>query len=397
MYTRRQLEQKCNFILTEGNKVMKLVQNAMLSILTEEEVDTRISSLEVTVKAAPVTCKNLLSEELKNGDIYFDSRCSKILIALNNAATTAEKYTNCALLHDAPQRYPSDVLFVELDRELNRLLRGYIFDKERENRFLNSPILDKDTFVGQAKQKDNIMDTGLSPQSEGVTNKSGNKRFEFGFKGCAACQQSSCNWKSTESNINNLQDRRDELSCHLHIIAKTEENTIVSHAPASTKRGGGTRFHRQDLIRELSLERDDIDRRISLYKIDKDLHDSYASRKTYLEVSSLHGYSTLMNVEEARNVLEKEHNKLVAKSVAKEIIDGILHWMLEGWYFGEFLYELKQPSLQNLQKTDRRMDLNKLFNAEHGKSPYEKALPIMMAATARSSTVDYEKKENILA
>ena len=75
-----------------------------------------------------------------------------------------------------------------------------------------------------------------------------------------------------------------------------------------------------------------------------------------------------MSVVEARNVLEKEHNKLVAKSVAKEIIDGILQWMLEGWYFGEFLYELKQPSLQKLQKMGRRMDLNKLFGDEHGKS-----------------------------
>ena len=45
----------------------------------------------------------------------------------------------------------------------------------------------------------------------------------------------------------------------------------------------------------------------------------------------------------------------------------------------------------------RRMDSNKVFGDEHGTSLYEKALPIMMAATARSSTVDYEKKENILA
>ena len=53
------------------------------------------------------------------------------------------------------------------------------------------------------------------------------------------------------------------------------------------------------------------------------------------QVKVLHGYRTLLWVNNARKALEREHNRLVAQTFAIELVDDILEYMLEGWYFGE--------------------------------------------------------------
>ena len=103
----------------------------------------------------------------------------------------------------------------------------------------------------------------------------------------------------------------------------------------SAQRGGATRFKRDELIHELMWESRELERRMKLNGIDKELHDAYATRKEYMEVKVLHGYSTLLWTGNARRALEREHNKLVAITTSAEVVDDILEWMLEGWYFGE--------------------------------------------------------------
>lgn len=39
--------------------------------------------------------------------------------------------------------------------------------------------------------------------------------------------------------------------------------------------------------------------------------------------------------------LEMERNRQIASELARECVDGILQWMLEGWYFGERPSKLK--------------------------------------------------------
>lgn len=60
-----------------------------------------------------------------------------------------------------------------------------------------------------------------------------------------------------------------------------------------------------------------------------------ASTAEYVEVATLHGYHTMLWSENARIALEAEHDRLVAQVTAREIVDDILDWMLEGWCFGE--------------------------------------------------------------
>ena len=65
------------------------------------------------------------------------------------------------------------------------------------------------------------------------------------------------------------------------------------------------------------------------------LFDTVLSNQEYFESKHLHGYSMLLWTNNARKALEARQRKLVAIAVAKDVVDDILDWMLEGWYFGE--------------------------------------------------------------
>lgn len=54
----------------------------------------------------------------------------------------------------------------------------------------------------------------------------------------------------------------------------------------SAQLGGNRLYHRMDLLDELTLELTQIDRHLELNNIDKELHDSYATRKEFFEVSN---------------------------------------------------------------------------------------------------------------
>ena len=99
--------------------------------------------------------------------------------------------------------------------------------------------------------------------------------------------------------------------------------------------GGNRVFRRLDLLEELSMEITELNRRMQLNNVDKELHDCYASRKEYFEVKHLHGYAMMLWTNNARQALQARQSRLIAHTVAHEAIDDILDWMLEGWYFGE--------------------------------------------------------------
>jgi len=65
------------------------------------------------------------------------------------------------------------------------------------------------------------------------------------------------------------------------------------------------------------------------------LHRTYASTDGSVSIRSIHGYPTTVKRQPAIWALEHEHNRHIAKIAARETIDNILEWMLEGWFFGE--------------------------------------------------------------
>lgn len=94
-------------------------------------------------------------------------------------------------------------------------------------------------------------------------------------------------------------------------------------------------YRRDELIEELTSEQTYIKHMLKLHFIDDEFHRASRSNHEYFESAALHGYRTLLWTQDARNALAREQSRLVASLVVTQVIDGILSWMLEGWYFGE--------------------------------------------------------------
>ena len=56
----------------------------------------------------------------------------------------------------------------------------------------------------------------------------------------------------------------------------------------------------------------------------RELHETYATPKEYVEVSSVHGYRSLMWVGDARKLLLKDRDRLIGVTMCSEIVDDLL-------------------------------------------------------------------------
>jgi len=303
------------------------------------------------VADATVTVAEWYSELGEGLQMDVDKRCRQILVELDKAANNVSQYMDSAVLHVTPQRFPTKVIRIDLERELDRLLKEEIFRLERAQPYLETNCHTKRT-IGELHDNE---EGNKHEESSTRKHRRSKKRYlrgkakytanqieseieekkRLGFGGCLACKQNSCVWVATETDTAHLINRKDELSNELFSISKSQEQSLCCAIAASSLRGGSTRFRRQDLVSELLSERKDIGGRLSLYEVDKELHDAFASTKPYVEVRSLHGYNTLLSTVDARIALQREHNRLVAIAVGTDIVEDILEWMLDGWYFGE--------------------------------------------------------------
>ena len=159
---------------------------------------------------------------------------------------------------------------------------------------------------------------------------------EIGAAGiCLACRTKSCQWEACIDE-EPCKQRMRELELELERVKFDKETKVfTSLVTLSAQLGGNTKFRRKDLLTELASECADLEKRMRLNAIDKELHDAYASRKEYIEIKHLHGYSTMIWTTNARKALEAECSRLIASTTARDTVEDILDWMLEGWYFGE--------------------------------------------------------------
>ncbi|GMH74329.1 hypothetical protein TrST_g7101 [Triparma strigata] len=375
-----------------------------------------------------------------------DARCRTVLKELDKTIAFRNPFMDSAVLHVAPQRFPTTVLRLELERELDRLLREQIYERERASKFLvedssdsdapgnedeSDEDEDEDTRARNAemRRKERRLQMRANRAQEDV--KEAKKRImmdgasaaeqaqmkeleDLGFGGCLACKKNPCQWISN-LDVPVVMKRKEQLADELNYIRKHPELIVLdSQIALSAQRGGSTRFKRADLIHELMWESRELERRMKLNGIDKELHDCYATRKEYMEVRVLHGYSTLLWTGNARRALEREHNKLVAMTTAHDVVDDILEWMLEGWYFGEresqqvvagYVPSLKKdgfikPGTETQKATAIREDQEKKKAESKGKdlekdeedkkedeqgTPWEKIIPVNEAAKFRIS------------
>lgn len=129
--------------------------------------------------------------------------------------------------------------------------------------------------------------------------------------------------------------RIETVSDELHFVKMHKGAVVESVVPLSARTGGNIMFRRSELIEELSSELKRLRCMLKLHQIDDELHHANRTTREYTECTALHGYQTLLWSHDAKIALAREHNRLVARIVAIDIIDDVLAWMLEGWYFGE--------------------------------------------------------------
>jgi len=270
--------------------------------------------------------KNILTMcnvECADSERYF--RCHKILNELQETISSRNKMISSDTLHHIPQSYPREILRLELERELDRLLLNEINDSCESNEKKNVGLM----LTKRKKERREMAYHGtrnlIDVQIRGKMAFMGSDtKKQNGF--CLACVHKPCLWKQKLDPHNHLR-RKDELTNELLFIKQNPRNEIFESIVARSALNGGSRiFKKEDLITELEAEKNNIVSQMKLNDIDKDLHDSFATRTRFLEIKSLHGYSTLLSIENARIALNREHNVLVAASVANDVINDILYW-----------------------------------------------------------------------
>eukprot|EP00986_Skeletonema_menzelii_P005797 scaffold2145_cov136-Skeletonema_menzelii.AAC.2 len=132
---------------------------------------------------------------------------------------------------------------------------------------------------------------------------------------CRACDSNPCKWSPY---------------CDAEVLARRRKQLF-----------GGIKSANDRTKQQISEEILSISAKINLASVDKELHEAYAAKDDEtIAVRSIHGFPATLNRADAIAALEHEHNRHVGSIVAKNVVDDILRWMLDGWYFGQY----SQPS-----------------------------------------------------
>jgi hypothetical protein len=313
-----------------------------------------------------------------------DFRARQILREIDRATFTKNEWISSDVLHANDQKFPTRVLRMHLEEALDVLLTEQIRDRERADRIRvdsSDSENEEDAAVLLAlEQEDDISlddsDGGgaggdaevlskvrkraerrerrkrklkkiseekevmkvkkvLAKKKTGVALAEAILQNQLGVGGCLACRTKKCRWQPCVD-VEVCNARKKVLDDELERVRMDRDSLIFeSDVCLSVQLGGNRVFKRQDLVDELMYEQRELAQRIDLNNIDQELHDAYATRKEYFESKYLHGYSLLLWTNNARQALEMRQSRLCALSVSKEVVDDILDWMLEGWYFGE--------------------------------------------------------------
>ena len=311
-----------------------------------------------------------------------DFRARQILREIDRATFTKNEWISSDVLHANDQKFPTRVLRMHLEEALDVLLTEQIKDRERAEKFRvdssdsedeedaaillaleeqddvslddsdggggDGEILNKvrKRAMKREKRKRKLkkvsdeaevmkMKKVLARKKTGVALAEAILQNQLGVSGCLSCRSKRCKWNPSVD-VEVCMGRKRVLDEELERV-RADRNSIIfeSDVCLSVQLGGNRVFKRQDLVDELMYEIRELGQRIDLNNIDRELHDAYATRKEYFESKYLHGYSLLLWTNNARMALEMRQSRLCALSVSKEVVDDILDWMLEGWYFGE--------------------------------------------------------------
>ena len=255
-----------------------------------------------------------------------DKRLLVVLSEIDRLSSASDReVVETDLLHGTPQRFIACELQVELKTELDRLLSEQIIREEKCARGV---------FESSATS---------SPSGRRIEKGADTDADADDGQGCLACRGPDCNWQACY-NTQILSQRKEQLFRELRRVQKLHDATVQSSVARSAAINGGD----CNLMKEIAGEMSQVDSKLKLCMIDKELHRCYASEEVSPPTRSIHGYDTsTKRTKEAILALEHEHDKHVSRIAALETVDGILNWMLEGQWsvFGCFRNCINQIGL----------------------------------------------------
>merc|ERR1712166_1477494 len=159
---------------------------------------------------------------------------------------------------------------------------------------------------------------------------------EIGHNACLGCITAPCSWTSP-IDYDIMKARRVELDVERERLRSIPKSTLMveSFVAKSVTLGGNPQMTREAMSHELEAELAFTTKKLFLHNVDVELHAAYSSREDYFETEVLHGFKQMQWTKNVIEALESERNRIIADLLSNEIVDNILNWMLEGWYFGE--------------------------------------------------------------
>jgi hypothetical protein len=246
----------------------------------------------------------------ENGELTMDidTRVRQVLREVDRAIWCTKRMMDSSVYHRALQRFPTRVLRLELQRYLDELLLNQIKERELElkrqalsqwARERNADLI-TDLYQGDDVELLSIQFGGPGPNGlhpaevPAYTIEAQRKRLELavqestpddegvGAEGVGAEEaddgdyaQPLAPWRATDD-LTALVERKDELAEELAIAMdhlgepgfEMAESTVLG----SAQRGGRTRMPRLELIQDLKHEIVQIDERVRMQDVDKELH-----------------------------------------------------------------------------------------------------------------------------
>ena len=275
------------------------------------------AQLQQRSREAAVGQQNRLARDFEKVSVEtdLDARCRQLQSEMDKAINNSNPEMNSSVLHGGvPQRYPTTVLRLELERELDSLLREQVYERERATRFLleqEDPDAAFETDSSDEEEKEkrtgirkpDHVSKNVFQQRKAALAEAGKdeatKMLEaelqaLGPKACLGCRKPTCEWTSSVD-WNHVKQRRQQISDELvYVRMHPDVKVLESYVPLSAARGGNPNFRRDDLLYELTWEDKQLAMRSRLDALDRELHDAHATNKEYMEVKALHGYATMM-------------------------------------------------------------------------------------------------------
>jgi Ca2+-binding EF-hand superfamily protein len=326
-------------------------------------------------------------------DIDVDDRCRKLMKEIDLAANNSNEFMDSEVLTGSALRYPTTVLRLELERDLDRNLLMQIFEREQndpgEGDTDSDVVVSSDDEEGMEMQRERRAkrntrneaalkaDPNLKYRMKGKVDEMGGATPQDIMDKKAAKAAEPVPWYPSYD-VRQLRARQDDVSHEIQRVKAEMEgklekrDEITKTAVAlSVIRGGMGRMKRGELLKELFWEYRYLGEQCSLVALDKELraaYDAHIQDHLFFTSTALHGFPQHMDTEKAIVSLERSIHTIVAHESAAELINDILDWMLEGWYFGERLSERKVSGFVPSIKKDGPLtvfDLQRLQKKAH--------------------------------